>query len=93
MRLQRQGREFYQLQISTDPPVEAWEASFDGGDTWVSGEAAVVEAVAVHRWLVAGPDAGPGGGTVIASSVTPMIRAIEAPETIVRTAPGITVPR
>ena len=87
MKLHPLGREFYSLTVTTEPAVAAWEASFDGGETWVAGESAG----AAFRWLVAGPDATPGDATVLAGSVAPIVRATDDPEVIVRRAPTIYV--
>lgn len=78
MKLYRQARRFYTLGIVTDPPVTAWEASFDEGASWVAGEAAGER----FRWLVAGPDAAnnPEGTTVLGVSTTPLLRDIDNPE-------------
>ena len=87
MRLDRDAREFYTLTIATTPTVAAWEASFDGGTTWVAGTAAGGN----WRWLVAGPDAVPGTATVLSRSTGPKIRAVDNPEIVVRSAPGVTL--
>lgn len=89
MKLDRQGREFYVLNITTTPPVAApWEASFDSGKSWVPG----VETVDGWRWLVRGPDC-PNDpnipSAVVAGTVNPMIRAYDHPELVIRRAPGI----
>ena len=80
MILSAQGREYYQLSITTDPVTATtdWEASFDGGKTWVA---------------VAGPNAPaatPAGQTVPAS-MNPLVRLAAAPELIVRGAPRISL--
>jgi hypothetical protein len=85
MYLKRIAREYYSLAIVTDPAVASWEASFDGGTTFVAGE---VDG-ANTRWLLAGPDADPGAAIVIAATVTPSVRATDAPEVIVRDAPRV----
>ena len=93
MILFKSAREFYALQITTTPAVTGgWSASFDSGTTWVAGAAATVNGVAVTRWLIAGPTAAVDGTTpaaTLAGNVTPLIRATEAPEVVVRSAPQI----
>lgn len=92
MKLKRNGREYYHLQIDTDPAITGgWEMSIDGGSTWISGEA--VDGGA--RWLLRGPTFVQGGNipaaasTPITTSVRPQIRAIDTPEVVVRDAPTI----
>jgi hypothetical protein len=85
MYLKRTAREYYSLAIVTDPAVASWEASFDGGTTFVAGE---VDG-ANTRWLLAGPDVDPGTATVLAASVHPMVRAADTPEIVVRDAPWV----
>jgi hypothetical protein len=87
-RLKRHGRELYEQQIVTDPPIVAWEASFDGGSTWSAGEA-VPGDPGWYRWLIAGDLADPG--TSVAQipptppgDLVPMARAIANPEIVVR---------
>lgn len=92
MNMDRHGREFYGLGITTEPAVSAWEASFDGEATWVAG----TTTDGVTRWLVAGPDyddtvGAPATATVLTGSVLPKIRAVDNPEVIIRRAPRITV--
>lgn len=87
MRLNPLAREYYTLAITTDPAVTSgWEASFDGGTTWVAGTVTT----SGTSWLVAGAQADPTGATVIAQTTEPIIRATQAPEVIVRKAPRIT---
>lgn len=81
MRINRAAKEFYALDIVTDPVVTGpWEASFDGGETWVTGDADG----AGWQWLLAGPDADPTDATVIDHSVSPLVRHTSNPEVIVR---------
>lgn len=87
MNLNKLAREFYAPTIITEPPVAAWSASFDDGATWVEGELVSDQ----HRWLVAGPAADPGTATVVPATVTPLLRAVDNPEIIVRDAPRIYV--
>lgn len=90
MDLNVKGREFYQLTIVTDPPVSSWEASFDNGATWVTGEP-VIRIANTWRWLVAGSgftaDSTPA--SVISGHVKPLVRATDSPEVIVRRVPDI----
>ena len=94
VRLNRTSREFYTLTITTDPPVSGWEASFDGGTTWVAGEPTIRDAN-TWRWLVAGPafvaDATPA--SILAATSVPMLRAVDTPEVLVRRGPTITIER
>lgn len=93
MELSRHGRELYKLEITTTPVVASWEASFDGGETWVAGTAATLESgTPVVQWLVAGPLAALGAAVaVIASDLIPKVRALSNPEIVVRNAPAITL--
>lgn len=87
MNLNRRAREFYALEITTVPPVAGpWEASFDRGATWE----VATDVDGVPSWLVAGPDAAPGEAVhVVTTAVTPLVRAVENPEVVVRNAPRI----
>lgn len=88
MQLNRQAVEWYALEITTDPTVTGWEASFDDGTTWLAST--TVGTDGWFRWLVAGPDAPtPGSATVLAASLRPLVRAVENPEVVVRDAPRI----
>lgn len=93
MILNPNAREFYSLEITTSPAVSGgWEASFDEGATWDAGTTATVDGVAVTRWLVAGALATVGTAVaVITDNVTPLIRATESPEIVVRDAPRIVI--
>jgi len=94
MILEKTGREYYNLAITTLPAVTDWEASFDGGTTWLDGTAGIAgDGTAVVQWLLAGPDADQGAAVaVLATGVTrPLIRGTESPELIVRDAPKIVV--
>lgn len=79
------------LAIVTEPSVEAdaWEASIDDGETWVTAS----DVEDTSAWLVAGPDYGGGetpAFTTAKVSTHVKIRLIDAPETVIRTAPRIT---
>jgi hypothetical protein len=77
MQLARYARKFYKLEITTEPAVTAWEASFDRGVTWQPQTTVDT----YPAWLVAGPDADPGPAVaVLEESVTPWIRAVDNPE-------------
>lgn len=96
MRLSRLAREYYELQITTtatdgDPiPADGWEASFDGGETFVAATVVTHDTEDWSAWLLAGPDADEGTAVaVITSAVRPLVRATDSPEVIVRTAPRI----
>lgn len=88
MILSQHAREFYTLAIVTDPPVTAWEASFDGGRTWHAGQAVGGDT----RWLLRGPAVpdDPGRPAVpVTRSVQPLVRGIDEPEVLIRVAPYI----
>lgn len=108
MLLNRHARENYAIQIATtttegDPIAAAdWEASFDGGTTympanvltlaapWTDTDGVTHEPGDLSEWLVAGPDAEVGSAVaVITASTDPLVRAIDNPEIIVREAPQI----
>jgi hypothetical protein len=93
MNLSRHAREYYQLEIVTEPDVPGgWEASFDQGETWVNGSAATVGGgVPVIRWLLAGPEADLTNAVPIVGDITPLVRAVDVPELLVRKAPPILV--
>lgn len=92
MNISRHGREHYDINITTTPPITAWEASFDQGATWVTGTALTGEDVGWFRWLIAGPDADPGTAIVLPlGSCTPLGRGIDTPEIVVRDLPRITI--
>lgn len=90
MQLNRRAVEWYALEITTDPAVTGWEASFDDGASWKASTAVGTDGWS--RWLVAGPDAAtPGTAVVLAATVRPLVRATENPEVVVRDAPRIYV--
>lgn len=82
MILPRYARRFYKLVVDADDPDPTWEASFDNGATWVTGEPFTdPDEGAAWRWLVAGPDADPGlAVAVITASVTPKLRDVDSTE-------------
>lgn len=92
MQLDPEGREYYNLEITTSPAVSGgWSASFDQGATWVAGVPGTVDGVAVYQWLIAGPDA-EGAGTpdaTITASILPLVATTEGSERIVRPGPSI----
>lgn len=96
MNLKRNAREYYTLGIVTDPEVTSWDATFNGGTSWVTGTPGTHTVngvvVNVHRWLIAGPTA-PVDGTPVAATITtdvnPDIRATDNPEILVRDAKRI----
>jgi len=84
VRLNRAGRGEYSLSIDLNPPIAGtWQASFDGGVTWIDG----VPSSGVWSWLVAGPDfdaedvgMDPAATkAVISSSVIPLLRIANNP--------------
>ena len=86
MQLHHLAREYYTLRIETVPEIATWEASFDGGTTWVAGEHT---AAYTMRWLLAGADADATGATVVNAKTIPMLRVIDTPEIVVRAAPTV----
>lgn len=86
------GSEFYDLTIVTVPQITGWEASFDGGVTWV---AAVTDGNdnTHYKWLLAGPTCvGEDVSAVqITTDVQPLVRATAAPEIVVRKAPYVSL--
>lgn len=90
MNLKPSAKEWYALEIVTEPAVPTWEASFDRGETYVAST--TVGSDGYFRWLVAGPDADPAGAVVLPlGSTSPTIRATDSPEVVVRDAPRIYV--
>lgn len=96
MRLHRQERDYYALTIATTPALTGtWEASFDGGDTWIDG----VESDGAWTWLVAGPnfDAAAVGmnaadtKATINNALIPLLRNKENPVLDVQFGPTITL--
>lgn len=85
MNLNRKERDWYRLDIMTNPPqVGTWQGSFDEGFTWVDGTQSVE---GLWCWLLAGPefDASSVGldpsdtDAVIIESVTSLLRIKEDP--------------
>ncbi len=89
MRLEPAGREFYKLDITTEPAVTAWEASFDGGTTWQPS----TDVGGLSAWLIAGPGAEVGTAVHVAplGRTVPTLRAVDNPEIIIRDGPPIDV--
>lgn len=89
-RLSRHGRENYDQQITTVPPVVGWEASFDGGTTWTLGTALTEDPEPGWiRWLIAGDRADPTGAVAVIAptgrhDLQPLARATSNPEIVVR---------
>ncbi|HEX8489365.1 MAG TPA: hypothetical protein VF642_12525 [Propionibacteriaceae bacterium] len=82
------AREWYRVEIATEPAVATWEASFDGGTTWE--DQTLIEGL--PAWLIAGTNADPGAAVaVLAGSVAPLLRAVDTPEIVVREGPKIYV--
>jgi hypothetical protein len=92
MDLHRLGREHYAVQITTAPAVgaAAWEASFDEGGTWSPATVDTDADGDWSTWLVAGDAATVGAAVaVIGHDTTPLVRATDTPEVLVRRAPPI----
>jgi hypothetical protein len=93
--LHKQARAFYAVAITTDAapeePTSAWEASFDGGTTYVAADTSVP---GVNRWLVNGPDFDPDSAAAATSTpipfgVSPKLRLIDNPEVVIERGPSI----
>lgn len=91
MDLHRLAREYYTIIINTTPAVASWDASFDDGTNWPTGEALGTITAddgttgPGFRWLLAGADATIGAAVAqISGDVTPMARATDNPEILVR---------
>jgi hypothetical protein len=96
--LNRSGREYYSLAITTTAssgspiPASGWEASFDGGTTWFAATVITENSVDYSAWLVAGDRAAVGTAVAVLSTTTsPLVRATDNPEIVVRSAPIIAV--
>jgi hypothetical protein len=84
--MSRHGREHYDQLIETDPPVTAWEISFDQGTTWHAGTSLAPAEPGWYRWLIAG-DRAEQGAAVVSLAVgdhQPIARATTNPEIVVR---------
>lgn len=90
MKLDVHGTEYYRLRIQNEPEDLTWSASFDGGTTYVAGT--FDEDLGLWKWLLSGPNAAGGGGTVVPKgTVIPLIKATVGSESVVRTTPTIKV--
>lgn len=89
MILSPQGREYYALTITTTPATQPtdWAASFDHGATWVTATAVDGNSA----WLVAGASADPTGAVVVRTKTSPLVRLLDNPEIVVRSAPTIEI--
>lgn len=92
MKLHRAERDYYVLTITTDPPLSGtWEASFDSGETWVTG----ISESGETSWLVAGPDFVAADvdmgeeGVVLERSTTPLLRVKDDPVLDIQDGPSI----
>lgn len=90
--LPRLGREWYTVEIVTDPVITDWEISFDHGVNWV--DLTYDTQTTFQKILVAGPDFELPVGDVapyetISASVVPYVRATDQPEILVRVTPKI----
>jgi len=91
MKIKPEGREYATWTVTTSDPVTGLEVTFDAGTTWAAMDA--VDAT-TFRVLVAGPDAttNPDGTVVLAAGRHfALIRAVDAPEVIIRDAGTIDV--
>lgn len=94
MKLTRIGREYLTVSIETDPAVTGWEASFDGGTTWATGEEVTVGTSTAWRWLLAGPDVAQpdvSGQITLDATTTVVLRAIDNPEVLIRKGPRVSL--
>jgi len=89
MYLRSDSREFYTLEIETEPAVAGWEMSVDGVE-WHPGEQDGTNPN-IYRWLLAGSEAEPGEAVEVISATKTevLIRAISDPEIIIRSAPSV----
>lgn len=93
MRLSKFGREVYSVTITTNPVATGvWEASFDGGTTWLTG---TDEGNDSWGWLLAGPE-NTGGTPAFAvtagqTDIVPLLRLTVGEEQIVERGPEIAV--
>lgn len=90
--LSRLGREYYRVEINTNPAITDWEISFDQGENWTDME--YDSQTGYMQILVAGPDFVLPSGDVapyvsLASSVMPYIKASDQPEILIRKTPRI----
>lgn len=92
MKLNRAERDYYVLTISVEPALTGtWEASFDGGTTWVEGTLTT----GAWAWLVAGPDFVADDvdmsdeGVVLETSTTPLLRIKDDPILDIERGPSI----
>lgn len=98
MQLHPAARKWYSLAVTTAPPIapDAWEATFDGGTTWV-GATVLDDDTTLSRWLVAGPTFDPASApeatytSLPLNRTTPRLRVVDAPEVLVEEAPAIDV--
>lgn len=91
MILDSYGREYYAMTITTVPATTPtqWEASFDGGSTWITAIVHPTTATA-SAWLVRGVNAAAGTSVAtITTSLAPKVRLTSSPELVVRGAPTI----
>lgn len=97
MRLHREERDYYVVEITATPPVAGtWQASFDNSATWVDGTLAGTE----WSWLVAGPDfaTDPDGmdpqldtDATLSATTRPLLRVKDDPVLDVEAGPTITL--
>lgn len=96
MKIKRTERDYYAVQMVTNPETTGvLEASFDGGQNWVTG--VLDETEVWTTWLVAGPDydaAAVGQDpadtqAVIRRNISPLIRRKDDPVLLVEDGPKI----
>lgn len=95
MRLHPAGREVYAAEVTTDPPATGvWNASFDGGVTWIVGTDLNDGS---FGWLVRGPEnSDPDNLAVFAVpadtlTLRPLLRLQAGDEDIVIDGPSIDI--
>lgn len=95
MRIHRLGRKLYAALVTLDPPATGtWQASFDGGTTWINGTA---RSDGSFEWLVKGPDNNDTGHPAVfaipanTKSVSVLLRLQPGSEDIIVHGPTIDV--
>lgn len=91
MKMPVTGRRYYRLTITTTPTITSWSASFDGGTTWVAGNA---EGNNVFSWLLDTPSTigGHNAGAVLVNVTKggytePILRSDQGSEELIYPVP------